>query len=139
MNITSITDSPSGGTSINRLTIVSVNMHGMKMAMVFMKCLSIPWKAFGHYYVLGSGRIEGFHKKNGPCLLAFSNMCIMSVNAVNRCSIRLFSDWSVKTLESILSLFFNDLYCEKNSIKLFLNVLLSSCGKFTRSFMECLD
>jgi len=55
------------------------------MGMVFTRCTVIRWKALGHYYDLGSDLIEVFHKKSCPCISAFSNMCTMYVNEVNRC------------------------------------------------------
>jgi len=40
-----------------------VNTPGMMMVTAFMKCTSIPWKAFGLCYDHGCARIEAFARE----------------------------------------------------------------------------
>ncbi len=52
----------------HKFVIVGANTPGTRMATGFMRCMSTPWRASGRCCVLGYVLIEGFPKRNCPCI-----------------------------------------------------------------------
>src|SRR5712691_13270668 len=75
----------------------------MKMAMAFVKSMSIPWKGSGRYYEVGSAPIGAFHKKNFRSTSVSLSLFTMPESEGKRCFMRSLSYWSDKTLESNMS------------------------------------
>src|SRR5215470_3917383 len=93
-----------GDTIIRVSTTDEVNTLEMKMAMVFVKSISIAWKASGHSCGVGCARIGAYPKKNFRFTWVSSSLCTMLESEAKGCFLRSLSYWSHKTPESNMSL-----------------------------------
>lgn len=74
-----------GGTCARAFAIDGENTRAMRMATVFMRFMSTPWKAFGHCCVLGYARIGAFPRKSCRFIWDSLSSRIMSGGAGGHC------------------------------------------------------
>ena len=89
-----------GDTATRVSTMGGASTPETKMATVFVKCMSIPWKASGRFCGVGCVRIGASPKRNSRCTWVFSSLFTTSASEAKRCWVRSLSYSSHKTLES---------------------------------------
>jgi hypothetical protein len=92
-----------GDTSTSMSTMDEASSLEMKMAMAFVKCMSIPWKGFGPSYAVGCVRTEAFPKKNSRFTWDSSSLFTTCESEAKRCWVHSLSYSSHKTPESNMS------------------------------------